>query len=590
MSLVGAEASVVTPLLCVPWVAAIALLITAWAFREGDEDAQSWRCGVAIALLVGGVVEVAGAFSTEALGGHRFEALGVTSTPWTALVDACAAVLGALAIRGGPHDPSSRGVARSSPRRGVPLRAALGVVVAVSGCVHSTEFLGIVASLGVLVVSLFVAQREGEDCGAEASLRAVLWCVLGLALIFAGTSTLNLERLPSRMMMVFTRWGGAQERLADFRAGAEVLPGGLLAQLRGEVIRGIASASLALGGLFVLLAGILSLVGAFPFRLAGEEGSPCRGEGAGVLWMGAVIGGCALLVSLFLDPLHSPRMVREPYGWVGVLPTIGALTVLVGAVRVVVSRDLRESARAVVQVGTGVFILSVAASASFLGQAKYVPREAARRGAEEMWARVAAESSLAGGIGMMVASLALACLVCVVVVRSRSSSPEVGDGTDGLTGLMGRSPVVAVSLLVGCASFVGVAPGVGAEVWFDVYRGLGQHGGMAWTLAVVGTAHVCVGVGLARRLLVMFDEAPDSEGQRSASSMQTASLWGALLALCLLAGGPATGALHTTAAAAASGIGFVAGSTRRDQWTRAAVTPRLGADPETSSAPAVERR
>ncbi len=588
--ILGASAgSVFTPTLCVPWVALVALAITAWAFREGDADAPIWRRGVGAALLFGAALEGVHAMSSDAVGGQRLDALGVISTPWTAMVDGCAALIGALTMWGAaPSRAAGSASGAVTPRAPVPLRAVLGVVMAASGVAHAAEFTGVVASLSVLVVSLFVAQRAGERCQADAALRAFLWCLLGLALIFAGTSTLSLERLPSRMMMVFTRWGGAQERLLDFRAGADVLPGGLLAQLRGEVIRSVAPASLSLAGIFVLLAGALSLLGAAPFRLVGDARGARGSEAQGLLWLGAVLAGAALLVSLFLGPLHALRMVREPYGWTGVLPTIGALTVAVGAARALGARSLSGCARAAAQVGAGVFVLSVATSASFLGQAKYVPREAVRRASEEMWARVAAEASLAGGVGLLIVSLVFAGLVFVAtsILRPPLSSSESAGGADGMSGLMTRAPFVAVALLAGAAGVVGVVPGVGSDVWFDVYRGLGQHRGMGWTLGVVAVAHVSLGVGLTRRLLVVFDPSPVVEDRSAHPTRGPATAWAALLAGILVAGGPLTGASREVTMAAASGIGLVPGSERRGQWARAAVdsAPKVAADNKVDAA------
>ena len=119
------------------------------------------------------------------------------------------------------------------------------------------------------------------------------------------------------------------------------------------------------------------------------------------------------------------------------------------------------------------------------------------------------------------------------------------------------------TLLAGAAALLGVLPGVGADLWFDVYRGLGQHGGMGWTLGVVAVAHVSLGVGLTRRLLVALD-APSVAESRAVSPVDgSGTVLAALLAGLLVAGGPLTGAAREMTTAAASGIGLVPGSERR---------------------------
>ncbi len=111
------------------------------------------------------------------VGGQRLDALGATATPWTAVVDGSAALLGALAIWGSTSSqtgPGGHGAISSRPP--TDLRAALGVVIAVCGVAHAAEFSGVAASLAVLVVSLFVAQRGGGESGVMLTRRFALFC------------------------------------------------------------------------------------------------------------------------------------------------------------------------------------------------------------------------------------------------------------------------------------------------------------------------------------------------------------------------------------------------------------------------------
>jgi hypothetical protein len=190
-----------------------------------------------------------------------------------------------------------------------------------------------------------------------------------------------------------------------------------------------------------------------------------------------------------------------------------------------------------------------------------------------MWARVAAESALAGGIGLLVATVVFAGLafVATTMARRRAASSHAGAVNEGIFALMTRAPFVAVMLLAGAAALLGVLPGVGADLWFDVYRGLGQHGGMGWTLGVVAAGHVCLGVGLTRRLLVALDAPSVVESEAAPPVKGSANMWAALLAGLLVAGGPLTGIAREMTMAAASGVGLVPGSERRERWARAVV-------------------
>src|SRR5690606_13998928 len=160
---------------------------------------------------------------------------------------------------------------------------------------------------------------------------AIASCLLlfGIALIYAALGRTSLDGFGQAATSAFTLWGGVQRWVTlvnEYAAELAARDPLALEQARAEIIRGVAPAAMLLPGLLFTLFGLLAKLGLLPFARRRElvEQGPLH---VVALWSTlAVVALTAVLLRVYVGALHSPRLVNEPYGWTGALPTIALLT------------------------------------------------------------------------------------------------------------------------------------------------------------------------------------------------------------------------------------------------------------------------
>jgi len=447
-------------------------------------------------------------------------------------------------------------------------------------CIHAGDL--VVVWLGVELLSiaaLLTALASGAalaNSGKRAAMLiqlipgAIGSCVLllGVALIYAALGTTSLEGFGRAATETFTLWGGIQRwvSLLD-QHGAELAAQdpAMLGQARSEIVRGVAPAALFLPGALLLLTGLLAKLGVLPFARRREliEEAPLH---VSALWSTvAVVAITAVILRVFVGALHIPRLVNEPYGWTGALPTVALITGVWAAIAAARQRRLSRVVALLALVQLSLILLGIVAAAGFLGHIGAGARTIATEH-EILWSRLSGEQAYAAVLVLLVAHVIAAVGCFAAIGASRGfRGPEVR--LQHWTGMAARRPGLALAFAICLLSLVGLPPLAGFVGKLGLLRTLVEHSAMRWMLVVVlAELAICAWVALRIIVAMYFGDDPVSEpGTRREPSPWPArtAAFAALLSVLLGLGGQR---LLEFGRLPAAGGAFEPGDRNRIEW------------------------
>ncbi|MCA9698258.1 MAG: hypothetical protein KC431_12090, partial [Myxococcales bacterium] len=365
------------------------------------------------------------------------------------------------------------GWTRTGPPRGFGERETLLLLAGVGGllCIHAGDLLILWLGIELFTMAALVTMLASHDAVAGPGKRGALLqsllpqglssalMLLGIVLIFAALGTTRLDGFGGEVTTAFARWAGVQRWVGLFEHyGAEVAARdpAMIQQGRSEIVRGLAPVALLLPGLLLLLAGLLTKLGVLPFARRRElaEAAPLH---VTALWSTvATVALIAVLLRVFVGALHSPRLVNEPYGWTGALPTVALLTGAWASLAVLRQRRLSRVIALLCAVQSSLLLLGLVAAANFHGHIGADGRLIAPQ-YEILWSRLAGDDAYAAVIAALAAQTLAAVGAFAAVAASRGlHGPDVR--MQHWAGMAARRPILALAFSICLASLVGLPP------------------------------------------------------------------------------------------------------------------------------------
>ena len=506
--------------------------------------------------------------------------------------------LAALAGVIGLARPHGRGPRSFGEREPLLLLAGAGALA----CIHAGDLLTVWLGVELLTVAATLSMLASPDAVATPAKRAaqlgqwvssaIVSCLLllGIALIYAALHTTNLDGLAHAVTREFAGWGGSQRWIAVADAlvedaaardpqaaaapGEEITRGlELLAErdpagakmARSEMIRGLAPVAMLLPGLLLVLAGLLTKLGMLPFARRRElnEEAPLH---VSALWSSvASVALVAVLLRVFVGSLHTPRLVNDPYGWTGALPTVALLTGGWAALSALRQRRLSKTVALLCLVQLSIVVLGLVAAANFHGHIGAGGKSLAPE-YEILWARLAGDAATGAVLVLLVAHVIAAVGCFGAIAASRGfRGPEVR--MQHWAGMAGRRPGLALAFAICLLSLVGLPPLCGFVGKLGVMRALVEHSSMRWMAVVVAAElAICAWVALKIVATMYFGDDPVSEpGERREPSPWPARV-AASAAVLSIVGGLGGQRLIEIARLPAAGGSFEPGDPDRIEW------------------------
>ncbi len=568
MILTGAFA----PLAWLALTAVLLVLLEAMAVRERGFARPLALMGIGVAAVftwpwIG---------SAELDGGLRALDDALAADHFTAFVDLLILMAAGAAVLTGPRHEG----ARSEP--GIAL-AALGA----SALAHANDLVLLLVAAELISVGLLVAILGGRPGRrdriaarrhfAGAAITTALM-VLGVGLLYAALSSTSLSGVGGRVAAVFSQWAAVQKYLLALESG-QTLPAGLEQQLRGKVVTGGAPGALFIPGLITLLAGLLGklwLVPGLGWRLEGIERAP-RGTDLAV----TVIPSLAVLAVLgrvFVGQLHAGRLVNEPYGWTGALPTIALVTAF--GVHWIARYETRLRRR--FALGSGGW-MALALLAAVLAANYYGHRVLKSSGVglapsfELLWAHLAGDASMAAMLLILLAwSVGTLGALAGASALEGGGPDEAGGRLDQLAGLWSRDRGLALGLALCLLSLAGIPGTVGFVGMLSLARVMAEHSALAPVLVgLVGiwALGALAYLGPVRALWSHGEPVPGAERMVPAGVNQGARVGPRAVAIACgllsVALGLAAGPVTRAAQLAVAGSSMAPGSDDRREWVEA---------------------
>jgi NADH-quinone oxidoreductase subunit N len=434
---------------------------------------------------------------------------------------------------------ATAGVVALAREQGPPARAREGfgereplLVLACAGallCVHAGDLVTIwlgVELLGMAALALLLASHDATSSEAKRALllRTLVPALLGtsllalgIALVYAALGTTSLDGFGRAVTRVFAQWGGVQRWVILLeRHGAEVAATdpAMHRQAHAEIVRGMAPAALVLPGLLILLVALLAKLGLWPFvrRRELDEDGPLHV--AALRSTVVVVALACVLVRVFVGALHMPRLVNEPYGWTGALPSLALVAGTVAVVSAVRQRRLPRIVAGLAGLQLSLLLLALVVAAGFHGHVGAGGR-AISPNHEIVWSRLVADETLAAMLAMLVAdTLALLGCHAAIAAARGERGPEVR--MQHWAGMAARRPALALALALCLASLVGLPPLAGFVGKLGLLRALAEHSALRWMIVPVVLQLALAAFVVLRVIVAMVfgDEQVSEPGER----------------------------------------------------------------------------
>ena len=571
----AAQLGGLAPLLILVVAALVLLLADAFAGRREPGFLRS---------LTLTAVGAAGLVSASQYGDPRLD-LGYFALSKALVVDHLAVacdLIALLALAGVVGLARERGATHETRREAFGERASLLLLAGVGAltCIHAGDLFVVWLGAELLGVAALLTMFAGHDVVAEPHRRralslqlvpaAVVSCLmlLGLALIYAALGSTSLDGFGRATTRLFAQWGAVQRWVVVVdRFGAELATTdpAALTQAHSEIVRGLAPTALFLPGILLFLAGLLAKLGLLPFARRRElaEASPLH---VSALWSGvAVVALVAVLLRVYVGALHSPRLVNEPYGWTGALPSIALVTGVWASLAALGQRRLSRVVALLSLTQLSLVVLALVAAANFHGHIGVGARHLAPQ-YEILWSRTAGDEAFTATLVLLVTHV-IASVGCFAAIGASRGfrGPEVR--MQHWAGMATRRPALALAFTLCLLSLVGLPPLAGFVGKLGLLRALAEHSAMRWMIFVV-LAELVVCAWVALRIIgAMYfgDETVSEPGERSEPSPWPARM---AMAAAVLLVGLGLGGQHLIefARLPAAGGSFEPGDEDRLEW------------------------
>jgi NADH-quinone oxidoreductase subunit N len=422
--------------------------------------------------------------------------------------------------------------------------------------------------LGVSVCALALTgqgrarDREGAWRAFVAMIVTSALMLMGIALLYAALSSTQLGGLAGRVATVFNQWGAVQQYVGALESGQD-LPSGLVAQFHGKVVTGMAPASLFLPGMLLLLAGTLGKLGVVPFHLLrGDAIERAPVQVATFLLAAEPVAWVAVLLRVFVELMHVGRLVNEPYGWTGVLPTLALVTMFFAHLAALRERSLPRLVSWFWLAAAGNMLLGIVAAANFYGHRAMVGRSVAPL-FETTWAQIAGDNAMAATL-LALAGWIVPALGLMAALAATQSEDRRSDRLEEWTGLARRRPGLGLAITLCQLSLLGVPPLLGFVGKWSLLRVLIEHSSLR-VLAIGLAVNFALATAVHLRVLGVVHARIPRAGHTPGWHPRSARVaW--VMGLLALGGGVFAGDVMRVARNGAAGSSLAIGHPKRAQW------------------------
>ena len=343
--------------------------------------------------------------------------------------------------------------------------------------------------------------------------------LLGVTLIYGATSSASLGDLPLGSASIFNHWGSTQRYVGTLADGHGRLPSGIEYQLRGKIIAGMAAVSLFLPGILLLLAGVL-----FRYWAPGRPMASARIFGRFVAFV--------LLMRIFAGSLYTPRLVNEPYGWVGPLLALSLGWAAWSLLRLRRARALEDWIGELVRAHLAVVLVVFVVASNLYGHRAKVDRSVAPV-LERAWAAVVGDQAIVATLTAFFFAVVLATAARIWL--RRHGLRELQD----LEGLGRRDPLVGLATAGLLTSLCAWPFGPGFPVFVEVTSSVMSHTemrGVGLALALIWGVMALFGFDAIRRIFAEGGLATSLHVETEASRVRDGVVATLLVGVLLVAG------------------------------------------------------
>ncbi|MCR9160068.1 MAG: proton-conducting transporter membrane subunit [Nannocystaceae bacterium] len=475
------------------------------------------------------------------------------------------------------------------------LIAAFGVMILNHAGTLLALFLGIeTMSIAVYVM---VGARWNSGRSSEAALKYFIMgafssglLVMGIALLYGATGTMDLAELSQRVSPLFSgkgSWGAAMTDIVSLHLGQAAHPDAA----RDRAIVALAPVALFIPGVLLVVAALLFKVSAVPFHMwtpDAYDGAPTPTTA----FMAAAVklGGFAALLKFLVGTLQTARLVHHPYGWATVVGILAIVTMTVGNVAAIRQKNVKRLLAYSSVAHVGYLLVGIVAAAFF-----YVDRAGGQLTEVDqvLWSRGNGDLAVASVLYYLV-TYGVATMGTFACVAFYGAHKKEATSLHQWAGMAQRHPGIALSMTICLLSLMGMPPIAGFFGKLGLFRVAMTSGDalLRW-MVIFGVLNSVVGAAYYLRIIVTMYFRPPLQGEDEVEVLEGHGARVVVVvaaALSVLAGVGARPLLDACRVAAA-GTGYRAGSpTRLERVTavRDAIAARGEDAPEAEEAAEAE--
>lgn len=373
---------------------------------------------------------------------------------------------------------------------------------------HAANLLALFLGIETMSIAVYVlvGARWNKRESAEAAFKYFVMgafssgiLLMGLALLYGGTGTLDLREIQGQIMGAFNAWGGAQGAVSKL-SEPNLLEGARLVHA-STAVKAIAPAMLVIPGILMTLGALLFKVSAVPFHMW----TPDAYEGAptpitGLMAVGVKIAGFAAILKLFVGTLYFKRLVEAPYGWTSIVAIVALATMTVGNLAALRQGNIKRLLAYSSVAHVGYLLIGVVAAASFYGSARGTA--VLQNVDQEIWAQQTGDAAISG-ILFYLGAYGIATLGAFACVAWMGSNNKEAVAVHEWSGLASRHPGMAFGMMVCLLSLMGMPPTAGFIGKLMVFKsGLENSNMLLRILVVLALINSVIGAYYYLRLIV----------------------------------------------------------------------------------------
>ena len=398
------------------------------------------------------------------------------------------------------------------------LIAAFGVMILNHAGTLLALFLGIeTMSIAVYVM---VGARWNSERSSEAALKYFIMgafasglLVMGMALLYGATGTLDLGELSERVGPLLSgkgSWQAAMPDIMNLRIEGK-LQGVAADAARDRAIVAFAPVALLIPGILLTTAALLFKVSAVPFHMwtpDAYDGAPT--PTTGFMAAAVKVGGFAALLKLLVATLQTPRLVHDPYGWATVVGFVAIATMTIGNLAAIRQTNVKRLLAYSSVAHVGYLLVGVIAAAFF-----YVDRAGGQLVEVDQvtWSRGNGDLAVASVLYYLI-TYAVATMGTFACVAFYGAHKKEATGLHEWAGMARRFPGIALGMTICLLSLMGMPPIAGFFGKLGLFRVAMTTGDplLRW-MVIIGMLNAVVGASYYLRIIVAmyFRKPPETE-------------------------------------------------------------------------------